>query len=139
MNPAIIVRSGPAVLALSALMAATRFEHFGSHHLLPDASVAVFMLGGFYLARVRWFALFLAEALLIDQLATSLAGVSDWCVTPAYAFLLPAYAVAWLAGMWAAKGVRPSLRCVLRAALAFAAGVTGWFVFSNGGFFVFAG
>jgi hypothetical protein len=139
MNSTIFTRAGGAVLALAALMAATRFQHFGSSQLLPDASVAVFLLGGFYLARARWFALFFAEALVIDQLATSLAGISDWCITPAYGFLLPAYGAAWLAGMWTARGVLPSLRGALRAALAFVTGVLGWFVISNAGFFLFAG
>ena len=36
--------------ALAALMAATRFNHFGSAVSLPDASYAVFFLGGLYLA-----------------------------------------------------------------------------------------
>jgi hypothetical protein len=139
MNGSIAVRTGVAVPALAALMAATRFYHFGSATLLPDASVAVFLLGGFYLARARWFALFLAQAMLIDQLAVSWGGVSGWCITPAYAFLAPAYGAAWLAGVWAARGLEPSARGALRTVLAFLAGVASWFVISNAGFFAFGG
>lgn len=36
-------------LTLAALMALTRYGHFGSAVSLPDASLAVFFLAGFYL------------------------------------------------------------------------------------------
>ena len=36
---------------LALLIAATRFSHTGTAWLPPDASWAVFFLGGFYLAR----------------------------------------------------------------------------------------
>ena len=139
MNGSIAVRTGVAVPALAVLMAATRFYHFGSATLLPDASVAVFLLGGFYLARARWFALFFVEAALIDHIAVSWGGVNGWCITPAYAFLVPAYGAAWLAGAWTARGLEASARGIVRAALAFLAGLAGWFVISNAGFFLFGG
>jgi hypothetical protein len=41
--------------ALAALRAATRFHHFGSAMYLPDASLAVFFLGGLYLRRALAF------------------------------------------------------------------------------------
>jgi hypothetical protein len=90
---------------LAALMAATRFNHFGSAFSLPDASLAVFFLGGLYLARNAWASMiaFIAltlEAGLIDYYAISVQGVSDWCMTPAYWFLVPAYGSLWLAGRW---------------------------------------
>ena len=139
MNTSIAIRTPVALLALVGLMAATRFHHFGSATLLPDASVAVFLLGGFYVTRARWFALFLGEAALIDQLAVSWGGVSDWCITPAYAFLVPAYGAAWLAGAWAALGFAPDARGAARAIAGFTAGVAGWFAVSNAGFFLFSG
>jgi len=125
-------------LSLALLMAATRSRHFGG--LLPDASLAVFLLGGFYLARAGWFAAYLALAALVDQFAIRVGGVSDWCLTPAYAFLVPAYGLAWLAGRWAADGFDTKAGAVLaRTLAAFAAGVFGWFVVSNAGFYLYSG
>ncbi len=81
-------------LGLSALMAVTRFHHFA---LLPDASLAVFFLTGLW--ALPWgLPLFLAEAALIDYLAVSYGGVSSWCITPAYPFLIPTYGALWLGG-----------------------------------------
>jgi len=82
-------------IALAALMLATRFHHFGTALHLPDASMAIFFLGGLYLRKHWQFAVFAVLAGIIDWAAISLSGVSDFCVTPAYSFLLPAYAVLW--------------------------------------------
>jgi hypothetical protein len=81
------------LLALLLLMAATRFHHEGTGSLLPDASLAVFFLAGLWQIK-RWgVACLLAAAALIDAIAIQQWGVSDFCLTPAYAFLLPTYAV----------------------------------------------
>ncbi len=93
--------------ALILLMAATRYNHFGSSLALPDASYAVFFLGGLYLGRVRggWaiLALLLLEAALVDYYAINFQGISSWCVTSAYGFLMVAYAALWSIGRWYAK------------------------------------
>jgi len=94
--------------ALAALMAATRFNHFGSAVSLPDASYAVFFLGGLYLTRsasmsVAAFIALILEAGWIDYYATSVQGVADWCMSPAYWFLIPTYASLWLVGRWVAS------------------------------------
>ncbi len=92
------------VAALILLMAATRYNHFGSSVALPDASYAVFFLGGLYLGRMRGgmtiLAMLLLEAALVDFYAISFQGVSAWCVTSAYGFLMFAYAVLWSVGRW---------------------------------------
>lgn len=135
--------------ALAALMAATRFDHFGSAVSLPDASYAVFFLGGLYLARsarasMSAFIALILEAGLIDYYATSVQGISDWCMTPAYWFLIPTYASLWFAGHWFAprltkeghtmqgKGLA-GLVIVAWAACSFA------FMFSNATFYLFSG
>lgn len=137
MNASSILRAPLALGALAALMAATRSPHFGA--ALPDASVAVFFLGGFSLARARWFALLVGEAALIDQLAAAWGGARDGCITPAYAFLLPAYGALWLAGSWTARRYDASLRGAARALGALAAGVGTWFALANVGFYLFSG
>ncbi len=90
--------------ALVVLMAMTRYHHFGSSVSLPDASYAVFLMGGLFLGRVRagWtiLTLLLVEAVLVDYYAINFQGISAWCVTSAYGFLLLAYAVLWFMGRW---------------------------------------
>lgn len=87
---------------LAALMAATRADHFAA---LPDASWAVFFIGGFYLSTwTRWaFPLLMALAVAIDYVVISRTGASFWqhyCVSPAYWCLIPAYFSMWAGGLW---------------------------------------
>ena len=130
--------------ALAALMAATRFNHFGSAVSLPDASYAVFFLGGLYLARsarasMAAFIALILGAGLIDYYATSVQGISDWCMTPAYWFLIPTYGSLWLAGRWFA--LRDTMQGKGLAGLA----IVAWaacsiaFMFSNATFYLFSG
>lgn len=88
---------------LVGLMVATRTHHFASPFHLPDASLAVFMLGGIWLGRPAYMALLMAVALLIDVGTAWTAADSRWCLTPAYVGLIPAYATPWLAGRWLAR------------------------------------
>ncbi len=90
----------PNMLVLLLLMLATRFHHSGSAVSLPDASLAVFFLGGLWNGRLLWFAILTAMATLIDLVATTQMGISDFCISPAYAFLLPTYAVLWFSGKY---------------------------------------
>ena len=141
MNAIPTVGRGSAVgLALALAMALTRFHHFGSPlQLLPDASLAVFLLGGFYLRRAGWFGGYLALAALVDYLAIAYGGVSDWCVTPAYAFLVPAYGCAWGAGLWYARRGATGWRAFGPLLGALLAGVSAAFAVSNAGFYLFSG
>lgn len=87
---------------LAALMAATRINHFAP---VPDASWAVFFIGGFYLsAWTRWaFPLLMALAVAIDYAVITRTGASFWqhyCVSPAYWCLVPAYFAMWAGGLW---------------------------------------
>lgn len=126
-------------LALAALMAATRMHHFGSPLHLPDASLAVFLLAGFFIASPLFFAGLLLEAGALDYVAITHLGVSDYCVTPAYWFLIPTYAVLWYAGRHYARIHQYGLRSLgIFAAISFAA-VSVAFLISNGAFYVFSG
>jgi hypothetical protein len=126
-------------LGLVALMAATRMHHFGSALHLPDASLAVFMLAGFFIASPLLFGALLLEAGALDYVAITHLGVSDFCVTPAYWFLIPTYAVLWLAGRYYASIHQHSLRSLgMFAGIAFAA-VSAAFFISNGSFYWFSG
>lgn len=94
------------VAVLSIMMLATRSHHAGSPSHLPDASWAVFFLLGFYLRSRVLLPVFLALAALVDYVAITQFGVDAYCVTPAYAFLVPAYSALWLAGRWYAAHYR---------------------------------
>ncbi|KAB7767001.1 hypothetical protein [Xanthomonas maliensis] len=87
---------------LALLMAATRIHHFGA---IPDASWAVFFIGGFHLAaRTRLaFPLLMALAVAVDWLVIAGQGLSFWqhyCVSAAYWCLIPAYFALWTGGLW---------------------------------------
>ncbi len=90
------------LLLLALLMTATRINHFAP---VPDASWAVFFLGGLYLrAWTRWaFPLLMALAVVIDWLVISAQGLQFWqhyCVSPGYVALVPAYLSLWTGGAW---------------------------------------
>ncbi|TAN83645.1 MAG: hypothetical protein EPN14_03115 [Gallionella sp.] len=124
--------------ALAALMAATRMHHFGSALHLPDASLAVFMLAGFFIASPLFLAGLLLEAGALDYVAIAHLGVNDYCVTPAYGFLIPTYAVMWFAGRHYARIHQQSWRSLgIFSGIAVAATSVA-FVISNGAFYLFS-
>lgn len=88
---------------LTLLLIATRGHHFASMINLPSATLAVFFLAGFYLRPVWALPALLALCAGLDYAAVTFGGVSNFCVTPAYGFLIPAYGVLWIAGRWFAK------------------------------------
>ncbi|BDU23204.1 hypothetical protein [Dyella sp. GSA-30] len=95
-------------LALALVMSATRLHHFDA---LPDASWAVFFLGGYWLrGSTRWaFPILMALAVLVDFFVITHAGISffdHYCVSAAYWMLAPAYLSLWIGGSWLAKHQR---------------------------------
>lgn len=123
---------------LVLLMATTRSHHFDSLTHLPDASLAVFLLAGFFLPMLAFPAL-LVVAGLADYAAFNYAGVSDWCFSPAYWFLIPTYAVLFYAGRFYATRHRATWRGLgLFTAIALVATSTA-FVISNLTFYAFSG
>lgn len=113
-------------------------DHFGSFIDLPDTSWAVFFIAG--LLALRWWApaALMVNAGVIDYLAL-LGGVSDYCVTPAYPFLVPTYLTLWASGRWAAVDLAMNARSLGRVAIALTAGVLGAFLISNASFYALAG
>ncbi len=133
------IKNALTPVALIALMAATRMHHFGSGTHLPDASLAVFLLAGFLIASPAFFAALLVEAAALDYTAVTQLGVDNYCITPAYGFLIPTYAVLWFAGRAYSSMHQDSLRSIgLFSAISFLA-VNLAFVISNGSFYLFSG
>lgn len=123
--------------ALLALMALTRIGHFGTAVSLPDASLAVFLLGGLWLGRWIHFPAFMALAFGIDVYLARTATEAGWCLTPAYWGLLPTYALMWLAGRWVSRA--PTQMQVERYATVGLIATTLAFVVSNLTFWAFSG
>jgi len=124
-------------IILIASMVLTRFHHFGDVLHLPDASLAVFFFAAFYRKKaLLGFLLILAA--LIDAIAIN-TGTSGWCVSPAYVFLIPTYAVMWFAGRYASTfKTWQSLEMVKAIGLLTLASSLA-FVISNGSFYLFSG
>lgn len=129
--------------ALVVLMALTRYNHFGSSVALPDASYAVYFLGGLFLGRARGgltiLALFLIEAALVDFYAINFQGVSGWCVTSAYGFLVFAYSALWYVGRWYAPRHNLSAKGLVGLVAAGAVAGSLAFVIANVSFYLLAG
>jgi hypothetical protein len=124
---------------LTLLMVTTRFKHFGDALHLPDASMAVFFLGGLYLRRHLAFVFFVLVAVLLDYISIQYAGVSNFCVTAAYAFLPLAYAVLWYGGRLYAHELTGSVRSLVGAfVVAFVCAALS-FAISNGSFYWLGG
>lgn len=125
-------------IVLAFLMALTRSHHWATLHALPDASWAIFFLAGLYLRPLWAVPVLMLEAALVDYLAITVGGVSGFCVSPAYGFLIPSYAALFLAGRVYARHHRLSwsaLPWLLGCALG---GAVLAELFSSGGFYFFS-
>ncbi|MDF4003676.1 hypothetical protein P3W33_09785 [Luteibacter sp. PPL552] len=135
--------SRPLSVALAAsfalVMIGTRFHHFGDWLHLPDASMALFFLGGLYLRRHMAFVGFVALAVLVDWYSVSYAGVSAFCITLAYSFLPLAYAVLWYAGRAIAPRFDGSLRSHVIVFATLLASASLSYVVSGGSFYFLGG
>ena len=125
---------------LVLLMAATRSHVFSHFTPVPDASWAVFFIGGFYLRGwSRWaFPLLMVLAVGIDWAVITGHGQSFWshyCVSPGYWMLVPAYFSLWFGGMWLAKQEGSAGARLGKLAFAVVASVAVCQLFSQGGFY----
>ena len=107
------------LLILTGLLVLTRFDHFGA---IPDASLAVFLLGGMLLGGAGAFASLFLLAFATDLAAIEIEAWRAYCMTPAYWGLVPTYAMLWLGGALLAR--RPDPLALGRLAVA------GWALFS---------
>lgn len=89
------------VLVVTRLHVIATAFHFTA---IPDASWAMFFVGGFFLRGAsRWaFPVLMALAVAVDYIVISNAGLNFWshyCVSPAYWLLVPAYFALWYGGL----------------------------------------
>jgi hypothetical protein len=118
---------------LAALMAVTRSGHLGTAWAPPDASWAVLYLAGFYFGREWRWALptLLGTAIGVDFIAIRDFGVSAYCVTMAYVFLVPAYALLWLGGVWMRRAYRHDVADLARWAASLGISASLCFLLTN--------
>ena len=124
---------------LTLLIVATRGQHFATLHHLPGASWAVFFLAGVYLRPAWCLAGLLTLIWTLDFAAFNWGGANGFCLTPAYAFLLPAYGSLWFAGRWYTHRHDFAWRTLLPLAVATLCGAAVCSLFSSGGFYFFSG
>ena len=131
----------PIFLAIAAVMAATRLNHFGP---IPDASWAMFLVAGYYLrGQVRWaFPALMVVAVAVDWFVITSSGLDFWshyCVSPGYWFLLPAHFSLWAAGAAVARfDTRPGANTLVLLVAAVVAGTALCHLFAQGGFYWFS-
>lgn len=127
------------ISALAMLMALTRSDHFGSAITLPDASLAVFYLAGIFTGGIASFIVLLAEAALLDYVAITYWQVSDYCISPAYIFLIPTYAAMFYTGRWGTKFIAFSGHNLIRQFIYLLVAASIAFFISNGSFYLLSG
>jgi len=126
-----------SAFGLLVLTLITRGSHVGSGAMLPDATLAAMLLGGMLLGRGLWFAIFMSVCVAIDAYAVGIAGVSSYCLTPAYCALVPTYGVMWLGGTWLGKQANAfdpapfAIVSLLTTSIAFVISTHSFYLFSG--------
>jgi hypothetical protein len=87
-----------SIVSLAIVMFLTRGSHISTLYALPDASLALFLIGGIYLRQVRFFIALFLVGLFIDFGAAALDPKLGFCLTKGYWGLIPTYAVLWVCG-----------------------------------------
>ena len=123
--------------AIAFFMLLTRGSHVLTHVALPDASLALLLIGGLYLRKAAWLAFFVVLATAIDFSAAAIDSLQDFCLTVGYWGMLPTYAAMWFAGVWLGKQSN-GLDAVKFSLAALAATFTA-FVISTQTYYLFSG
>lgn len=123
--------------AIAFFMLLTRGSHVLTSVSLPDASLALLLIGGLYLRKAVWFALFVVLATAIDFGAAAIDSIQAFCLTDGYWGMLPAYAVMWLAGVWLSK--QADSTDIAKFAAASIVSTFAAFVISTQTYYIFSG
>jgi len=126
-------------LALAILMAVTRSHQLAMPLHLPNGSDAVFFLAAIFLRPAFFLPIFMIEALVIDYVAITFGGISNFCVTPGYLCLIPAFTASWLAGRWLARRHDRLRAHPLAFATSLLCGSVAAELFASGGYYLFSG
>jgi hypothetical protein len=80
------------------LMLLTRGSHLVTSVSLPDASFALFLIGGMLLKKPRWFISLLAFSVVIDLVTLSMNTIYQIPINLGYLGLLASYGIMWFFG-----------------------------------------
>ena len=83
---------------LFLLMALTRGSHLLTSVSLPDASFALFLIGGLLLKKPKWFISLFAFSIAIDLVTLSMSSAYQIPINLGYFGLLPSYGIMWFFG-----------------------------------------
>jgi hypothetical protein len=125
--------------ALAAVMLITRTHSLSNLVHLPDTSLASFFVLGYLVRQPIAFAGLFLLAFAIDVVVIFVMGGSGFCFTPAYWMLVPAYAVMWFAGRFAADRFAERLSALPAVAVLVAVAAFVSNLFSSGGFYFLGG
>ena len=89
-----------SIVSLAIVMFLTRGSHITTLYALPDASLALFLIGGIYLRQVKFFIALFLVGLFIDFGAAALDPKLGFCLIKGYWGLIPTYAVLWICGFY---------------------------------------
>lgn len=123
--------------AIAFLMLLTRGSHVLTSVSLPDASLALLLIGGLYLRKAAWFVMIVTLATAIDFGAAAIDSLQAFCLTDGYWGMLPSYAAMWLAGLWLGK--QTNSLDVLKYALTGVVSTFAAFVISTQTYYIFSG
>jgi hypothetical protein len=123
--------------AIAFFMLLTRGSHVLTSVSLPDASLALLLIGGLYLRKAAWFALFVVLATAIDFGAAAIDSIQAFCLTDGYWGMLPTYAAMWLAGVWLSK--QADSTDIAKYAAASIVSTFAAFVISTQTYYIFSG
>lgn len=133
------IKTNALILAMLMvfLMLLTRGSHVLTHLSLPDASLALLLMGGLYLRKAVWFGFFIVLATLIDFGAAAVDSIQAFCLTPGYWGMLPTYAAMWFGGVWL-SAQQDNLNIVRFSLVSLTATFTA-FVISTQTYYLFSG
>ena len=77
------------------LMVLTRGSHLLTAISLPDASLALFLIGGLLLKKPKWFISLFAFSVAIDLVTLSMNSAYQIPINLGYFGLLPSYGIMW--------------------------------------------
>ncbi len=85
------------------IMLLTRGSHFVTSASLPDASFALFLIGGMLIKKPRWFISLFIFSVVIDFITLSLTNNYYIPINLGYLGLLPSYGLMWFFGFYIAN------------------------------------
>jgi len=92
--------------SLFALMVLTRGSHLLTSVSLPDASFALFLIGGMLFKKSRWFFSLFAFSVVIDLVTLSIDNTYQIPINLGYLGLLVSYGIMWFVGSRIANAKR---------------------------------